>query len=85
MIQDRERCETRVYHVPFTYKCIYGSSNEGCRNGDEREGSEISGGGRGVRFLEEGRKWRLSGLLHADDSVLCGELEKNRGQWWNIL
>ena len=28
---------------------------------------------RGVRFMEEGREWRLPGLLYADDSVLCGE------------
>ena len=26
-----------------------------------------------LRFLEEGRKWRLPGLLCADDLALCGE------------
>ena len=34
-------------------------------------------GKRGVRFQEEGREWRLPGLLYADDLVLCGELEEN--------
>ena len=30
-------------------------------------------GRRGVRFQEEGRGWRLPGLLCADDLVSCGE------------
>ena len=30
-------------------------------------------GRRGVRFQEEGREWRLPGLLYADDLVLCGK------------
>ena len=33
-------------------------------------------GRRGVRFLEEGREWRLNGLLYADDLVLFGESEE---------
>ena len=28
-----------------------------------------------MRFLEDGREWRLSGLLYANDLVLCGEYE----------
>ena len=32
---------------------------------------------RGVRFLDEGRGWRLPGLLYADDLVLCGESEED--------
>ena len=32
-------------------------------------------GRRGVRFLKDGREWRLRGLLYADDLVLCSELE----------
>ena len=32
-------------------------------------------GRRGVRFQEEGRVWRLPGLLCADDLVLCSESE----------
>ena len=31
---------------------------------------------RGLSILEEGREWRLPGLLYADDLVLCGEPEK---------
>ena len=34
-------------------------------------------GRRGVRFLEDGREWRLLGLLYADDLVLCGESEED--------
>ena len=36
-------------------------------------------GRRGVRFLEEGREWRLPCLLYADDLVLvlCGEFEED--------
>ena len=30
-------------------------------------------GRRGVRFQEEGREWKLPGLLYADDLVLCGD------------
>ena len=30
-----------------------------------------------MRFQEEGRNWRLLGLLYIDDLVLCDELEKN--------
>ena len=31
----------------------------------------------GVRFLEEGREWRLPGFLYADNLVLCSELEED--------
>ena len=34
-------------------------------------------GRQGVRFLENGRDWRLSGLFYADDLVLCGESEED--------
>ena len=34
---------------------------------------KIGMGRRGVIFQEEGREWRLPGLLYADDWVLCGE------------
>ena len=34
---------------------------------------EVKMGKRGVRFQEEGREWRLPGLLYGDDLVLCGE------------
>ena len=32
---------------------------------------------REVRFLEDGRVWRLPGLLYADDLVLCGKSGKD--------
>ena len=34
-------------------------------------------GKRGVIFLEDGRDWRLSGLLYPDDLVLCGETKED--------
>ena len=30
-----------------------------------------------MRFQEEGREWRLIGLLYAYDLVLCGESEED--------
>ena len=38
---------------------------------------KIGMGRRGMRFQEEGRDWRLPGLLYADDLVLCGESKKD--------
>ena len=32
---------------------------------------------RGVRFLEDGRKWRLPSLIYAKALVLCGESEED--------
>ena len=37
---------------------------------------KIGIGRRLVRIQEEGREWRLPGLLYADDLVLCGESEE---------
>ena len=50
-----------MHHVPLAFKCIYGCSDE---RGEDKDG-------------KEGREWRLPGLLHADDLVLCGELEED--------
>ena len=33
-------------------------------------------GRREMSFLKDGREWRLSGLLYANDLVLCGEAEE---------
>ena len=30
-----------------------------------------------MRFLEDGRVWRLPGLLYADDLALCGDSEED--------
>ena len=38
--------------------------------------SPFDEGGGVVRFLEDGREWRLPGLLYAEDLVLCGESEE---------
>ena len=34
-------------------------------------------GRRGMRFQEEGREWRLSGLWYADNLVLCDASEED--------
>ena len=34
-------------------------------------------GRRGETFLEDGREWRVPGLLYADDLVLCSESEED--------
>ena len=34
-------------------------------------------GRMGVRFLKEGREWKVPGLLYADDLVLCSESEED--------
>ena len=42
--------ETGVYYIHLALQYIYGSSDEGGENGDEEEGSEISGGGKKVEI-----------------------------------
>ena len=67
-----------MYHVPLGLQCIYGRSDEIGENEDGR---------RGVRFQEEGRVWKLPGLLYADDLVFLwrvgGRPEGN--QWRDVL
>ena len=41
------------------------------------KGVKIGMGRRGVIFLEDGREWRMSGLLYTDDLVLRGESEED--------
>ena len=48
-------------HVPLTFQCVFGCSDEKGENGDRREG----------------REWKLFGLLYEDDLVLCGESEED--------
>ena len=50
-----------MYHVPLALQHIYGCRVEGGEYGDG----------------EEGREWKLPGLLYADDLVLCGESEED--------
>ena len=56
------------HHVTLDFQCRYGRSDEG--------GVKIGIVRREVRFLEDGRKWILPGLLYADDLVLRGESEE---------
>ena len=42
----------------------------------------VNMGRRGVKFQEEGREWRLPGLVCAEDLVLC---DKSEEQWWYVL
>ena len=42
--------ETRVYHVPLAFQCIYEHSDEGGKDGDGKDRSEISGGGERVEI-----------------------------------
>ena len=56
-----------MYHVPLAFQCIY---MDAVMKEVKREM-----GRRGMRFQEEGREWRLPGILYADDLVLCGESE----------
>ena len=48
-------------HVPLAFQCIYRRSDEGGENGDK----------------EEGREWKLPGLLYVDDLVFFGELKED--------
>ena len=38
---------------------------------------EVGMGRRGVRFLEDGREWRLPGPFYADELFICGESEED--------
>ena len=33
-----------MYHIPLAFQCIYEWSDEGCEDGDGKEGSELPGG-----------------------------------------
>ena len=48
VFQDREWCETRLYHVPLALQCIYGWSDE---RGENEDGSEIFGVGGRVEII----------------------------------
>ena len=52
-----------MYHVSLAVQCIYGLMKVKM--------------GMGSEVLEDGREWRLPGLLDADDLVLCGESEED--------
>ena len=56
--------------VPLAVQCI---------NMDEVLGVKMVMGRRGMKFLEDGREWRLHGFLCAVDLVLYGVLEEYLG------
>ena len=60
-----EWCEKKLYHVPLVLQCIWIQwwKREG------GHGSDISG--------RREREWRLTGLLFADELILCGESEED--------
>ena len=58
-----------MYHVPLAVQYTYVDAL--------MKEVKMGMGRRGMRFLEDGREWRLPGLLYADDSVLCGESEED--------
>ena len=59
-----------MYHVPLAFQCtVYLDA--------VKKEVKMGMGRRGMRFQEEGKEWRLSGLLYAEDLVLCGEWEKD--------
>ena len=58
-----------MYTVLLAFQCIY---MDGVVK-EVKRGQEVGG----VRFMEEGREWRLPGFLYADDLVLRGDLEKD--------
>ena len=53
-----------MYHVLLAFQCIYERSDKGGEDGDGKEGSEIPVGGE---------RMEITGLLYADDLVLCEE------------
>ena len=54
--------------MTLALQCIYERNDDGGENRMKR---------RGVRFLEDGREWRLPELLYKEDLVLCEESEED--------
>ena len=50
-----------MHLVPLALQCGYGCSDQRSVNGDG----------------DDGKEWRLLGLLYADEWALCGELEED--------
>ena len=59
-----------MYHVSLVIQCIYECSDVVMKEGNMGIGWRI------VRFLEDGREWRLPSVLYANGLVLWGESEK---------
>ena len=50
VVEVAQWCETKVYHVPLAFQCIYGCSDERGENGDGEEENEVFGGGERVQI-----------------------------------
>ena len=57
-----------MYHGLLTLQCKYGSNDEGGKNGNGKEGSEISGGRK---------RMEVAWPFVSDDLVLFGESEED--------
>ena len=57
-----------MYHVPLAFQYIYDAVMKVVKMGMGR---------KGVIFQEEGREWRLPGLLYAGDLIFCGESKED--------
>ena len=58
-----------MYHVSLDFQCIQYMDAV-------MKKLKMGMGEIGVRFLEEGKEWRLPGILYTDDLVLCGDPEE---------
>ena len=58
-----------MYHVPWTFQCIYVCNDEGGENGDG----------------EEGKERRLSGFLYLKYLVLCADSEEDLRAMMGVL
>ena len=56
-----------MYHVPLAFHAYM----------DVMKEVKMEMGRRGVRFLVEGREWRLPGILYTDGLVLFRESEED--------
>ena len=57
-----------MYHVPSLFNVYMDGVMKEVKRGMGR---------KGVRILEDGREWRLLGLLSAENMVLCDESEED--------
>ena len=69
---ERFRIDSRVRQCCFMFPCLFNVYLDTVMK-DVKMGMKR----RGMKFLEEGREWRLPGLLYTNDLVLCGELEED--------
>ena len=66
------RIDSRVIQGCIMSPCLFNVYMDGVT-----KEVKMGRGRRVVSFLEDGREWRLLGLLYADDMVLCRESEED--------